>query len=535
MKRAFLILVLIVGSIYVFAVVGAAQTSSFFATWIEPGENLLPVGQLQTFQLLGNDGNEQTSAGWALSDPDIADLRIEEGRAIVTGKAPGVVKLSVSTGAQEAEITVHDGKPPMPQDSRWILQPVDGQFVRALWASGTWGGSAADADSEEDNHAAYFYGDKGRDSSHVRAVREDGLQVWQWPVHRSSETPRVICGDIYGGVLVEVGDSQKRILVDLDASGNERWRVPVPGFSGRDFTYTMNGVLYIVEDDAHMTGARIVGLDAKTGQQKFSLALPASLQIMRNMTVRNDKLICSPGAEESTPLTVRHSKMMSNIEQVANLVYSEFSLFADAGKCTPDSVLDLQKIHIKVTQRLMMVNINDNLTTTTNIVEANTTDGSAGTTWIQSTVPTGDIIVGEQGTGNFLAVRRTRQLWRGTGPGTIEEFQYRITEERTVKYRVPVPLSPLGYPSSMLLGENNLGYTTRGKIVVAFDTETGREKWRWESAKSNVLACAALKDDELLVREGNEYTTLKDGKVENHRAEAYMLFVAKFRPDDESY
>jgi hypothetical protein len=39
----------------------------------------------------------------------------------------------------------------------------------------------------------------------------------------------------------------------------------------------------------------------------------------------------------------------------------------------------------------------------------------------------------------------------------------------------------------------------------------------------------------VLVREGDEYTTLKDGKIENHRAEAYMLFVAKFRPDEESY
>lgn len=531
MQRA--VLISVVGSVVMCAVIGAAQTSSS-TTRIEPGEDLLPVGQSQTFQLLGNDGNEQTSAGWALSDRDIAELRIEDGRAIVSGKAPGVVKLSVSTGAQEAEITVHDGKPPMPQDSRWILQPVDGQFVRALWASGTWGGSAADADPVEDNHAAYFYGDKGPSSSHVRAVREDGLQVWQWPAHGSSESPRMICGDIYGGVLVEVGELQKRVLVDVDASGNERWRTPAPGFSGRDFTYSMTGILYIVEDDPH-TGARIAGLDAKTGQQKFSLALRVPVEIMRNMTVRNDHLICSPGAEQSTPLPVRHSKMMSNVEQVANLAYSEFSLIADAGRCTPDSVLDPQKVHVKATQRLVMVDIHDDLTATTKVVEANSEDGSAGATWIQATVPTGDIIVGEQGTGNFLAVRRTRQLWRGTGPGIIEEFQYRITEERAVKYRVPVPLSPLGFPSSMLLGEDNSGYTTRGNIVVAFDTQTGREKWRWEPAKTNVLACIALKDDEVLVREGDGYTTLKDGKPENHRAEAYMLFVAKFRPDDESY
>ena len=315
----------------------------------------------------------------------------------------------------------------------------------------------------------------------------------------------------------------------------ERWRVSVPGFTGRDFVFTREGILYLVEEDPHATVARIVGLDGRTGQQKFLLALPGSFEIMRNLTVRNDRLICSPGTNTSTPLPVRHSKMMGNAQSVNNVVYSEFNLVADAGKCTPDSVLDPAVVHVKVTQRLMMLEIYEDMSSISKVVETNTAEGNVAATWIQATVPTGDIIVGEKGTGNFLAVRRTRQQWRGTSPGTIEEFQYRLTEERTVKYRVPVPLSPIGFPSSMLLGENNSGYTTRGNTVIAFDTETGREKWRWESKKSNVLACVALAGDAVLVREGDEYTTLKDGKVENHRAEAYMLFVAKFRPDEESY
>jgi outer membrane protein assembly factor BamB len=532
MQRVALILVTLLSLIS--PALNVAQSSSM-STWIEPAETLLPVGQPQTFQLLGSDGNEQTAAGWALSDSDVAELRIEEGRAIVTGKAPGVVKLMVSTGAKEAEITVHDGKPPMPSDSRWILQPIDGQFVKAFWASGTWGGSAPDPDQLEDSHAAYFYNDKGPSSSHIRAVGEDGLQVWQWPAHRSSEAPRMICGDVYGGVLVQIGEQDKRVLVDIDANGTERWRASVRGFTGRDFVFTREGVLYIVEDDSHATGARILGLDGRTGQQKFSLALPGSSEIMRNVTVQNNRLICSPGADTSTPLPVRHSKMMGNVELVVNVAYSEFNMVADGGKCIPNSVLDPAMVHVKVTQQLVMLELYENMSSASKVVETNTTEGNAVATWIQATVPTGDIIVGEQGTGNFLAVRRTRQQWRGTGPGTIEEFQYRITDERRVKYRVPVPLSPIGYPSSMLLGENNSGYTTRGNTVIAFDTETGREKWRWESKKSNVLACIALAGDAVLVREGDEYTTLKDGKVENHRAEAYMLFVAKFRPDEESY
>jgi len=525
---------LLTGWLVLYALLGAAQTASPY-TFIQPAQVLLPVGQSQSFQLLGNEGNEESSAGWSLSDPDIADLEIDEGHAMVTGKTPGLVKLLNSSGTPAAEIHVHDGNPSMPQDSRWILRAIDGQFAHAFWASGTWGGSVSDADPQEEKHAAYFYEDRGSNSSHVRAIQENGLQVWQWPAHQSKEMPRMICGDVYGGVLLYVGDLQSRVLVNLDTSGHERWRIPVPGFSGKNFTYTMNGLLYIVEADPHGTGARIIGLDAKTGRQTFSLELPASREMVRNMEVRNGRLICSPGAENSTLLPVRHSKMMSNIEQVANLAYSEFSLVADAGECKPGAAVDPQQVRIKAMQRLMMVDIYENQTTSTGAIEASTTDGKAGDSWIQAIVPTGDIIVGEAGTGNFLAVRKTKQQWRGTGPGSIEEFQYRISDDRTVKYRVPVPVSPLGFPSSMLLGENNVGYTTRGRVVLAFDTRSGHEIWRWESTKSEVLACIALTNDEVLVHEGDGYTILKDGKPESHREEDYMLFVAKFRPDPESF
>jgi hypothetical protein len=83
----------------------------------------------------------------------------------------------------------------------------------------------------------------------------------------------------------------------------------------------------------------------------------------------------------------------------------------------------------------------------------------------------------------------------------------------------------------MLLGENAFGYTTRGKTVIAFNTETGREIWRWTSTKSNVQACAALVSHKLLGHEGDGYISLKDGQPERALDEYYMLFVFKFRPD----
>jgi hypothetical protein len=516
------------------AQIALAQPSAT-SGFIQPAQALIPVGQSQTFQLLNREGNEEPSLRWTLSNPDLAELKVDDGRAIVTVKAAGELTLSNSLAAEPAEIVVHNGEPPMPQDNRWILRPLNGGFVNALWASGTWGGSAEGADEETDSTPKYYYQDRGPDGSQIRAVRENGLQTWQWPVHRPAEALTMICGDIFGGVLLQIGDKKSRVLIDLDANGQERWRAPAPGFSGRDFTFTMSGIFLFVEDDPDGMGARIVGLDAKNGRQKFWQELPKSRQLLRNLSIREGKLICSPAAETLVPLPLRHSNMMSNVEGVANLAYSEFLLVAEGGKCSPGAIVEISNVSVSVTQKLMMMDIHDDLTQTTTSIEQNTVEGPAATTQVRASVPTGDIIVGEQGTGNFLAVRRTLQLWQPTGPGTIEEFQYRITENRTVKYRFPVSVTPPGLRSTMLLGEDNLGYTTRGRTVFAFNTETGAEIWRWTSLVSNVFACAALKNSEVMVYEGGRYAILKDGKPQEYRDDAFMLFVAKLRYDFDSF
>lgn len=209
-------------------------------------------------------------------------------------KAPGHLVLSNGPGTQVAEIDIHGSSPPMPPDVRWILQPIDGQFVQTLWSSGTSGGSIAGADTEGHDLPSYFYEDRGANGSHVRAIREDGLQAWQWPNALSREVPRIICGDSFGGVVVQIGDQLSRTLVNLDAYGHERWRAPAPGFRGKDFTYSRTDTFYFVEDSPNLTGASIVGLDALDGQQRFSLELPVSREILRGLAVRNGVLICSP-------------------------------------------------------------------------------------------------------------------------------------------------------------------------------------------------------------------------------------------------
>jgi hypothetical protein len=155
-------------------------------TFIEPSEVLLPLGVSQRFQLLDAAGNELPSnEGWTVSDPTMAELSVEGGHAILLPRKVGNVTLRHESGAETKEIRIHDRKPTMPVESRWILQPIDGEFVRALWASGSWFGRIDDgSDEKKEESTAYFYEDRGRKSRLGRLVSQSS-QGERYPVlHR---------------------------------------------------------------------------------------------------------------------------------------------------------------------------------------------------------------------------------------------------------------------------------------------------------------------------------------------------------------
>jgi outer membrane protein assembly factor BamB len=506
-------------------------------TFIEPSEVLLPLGVSQRFQLLDAGGNELPSnEGWTVSDPTMAELSVEGGHAILLALTVGNVTLRHESGAETKEIRIHDREPPMPAESRWILQPMDGEFVRAIWASGSWFGRIDDgSDEKKEESAAYFYEDRGRQSSHIRAIREDGLQAWQWPVG-TEEVPHILCGDFYSGVLAYVGDKQNRVLISITASGKERWRAAVPGFPGRNVNVALTGDVLLVEENPDSAGARVVVLNGRDGAEKVNFALPPSREIVRNMELRNGNAVCSPETESSRNLPAYYSDVMTNAivsPNVTTMAYSELSLIADGGKCEPGAIIPPERIHLSAVQRLMIWDLTDEQGTKFYTVEEHGTEGDASSLIFEVAEPTGDLIVGETGTGNFLAVRHARMHWPTLAYEDVGYFQYRVTEDRTVKYRFPVKVSGTKLTSTMLLGDNNaIGYVTRGNDLVAFDTDTAKELWRWKSDNSDISACAALKGDAVIVREGKTFAVIRSGKLEDHRDPDFMLFVMKFLPSN---
>lgn len=212
-------------------------------------------------------------------------------------------------------------------------------------------------------------------------------------------------------------------------------------------------------------------------------------------------------------------------------MYSESSLTVDVKRCIPETVVNPQEVTVSASQRLVALDVGPDLSYSVHVLEENAANGSVATTQITSSVPTGDIIPGEDAVGTFVAIRRTTRRWGARASAPAEEFQYRITGEYQVKYRFHVPISP-NVHTVMLLGEHNFGFTARGRTVIAFDTSSAHERWRWEASNSDATPYMALADDSLVVRDGKHYKIIKDGRVQSQLDDNYMPFVEKcFEPD----
>jgi outer membrane protein assembly factor BamB len=497
--------------------------------FIQPSEAIVPIGMSQTFQLLDPSGTEIASDAWSVSDPAVASLEVREGRAILTGRAPGRIFLLNASGARSGEIRVQPRSEAVPE-SRWVLRPLEGRFTTLIW-SATLMGMSTEAPNYSSEVPAYFFEDRGPQSSHVRAVRKDGVQVWMWPAAGSRESPRILSGDLTGGLIVALGTGADRTLVNIDVNGRERWRLPSSGLENRYINVTPLNVLYYVRNDA--TGARLVGLNGLTTEEVFSLPIDSGRETRRNLELRDGRIVCVPGAVSSSPSPLRGGQVITNAIGVTNLVYTEWSMIADAGACRAGAVIAPADVRLHVAERVVMVDIGQNLRATPTTVMAYQRDTNGGDTTLQVTTPFEGMIVGPDGTGNYLPLRTTVRGWPSTVETARDAFVYRLgPQTRTPLHRVAMPPSPEPRRPVLLLGDGNkVGYLSYGRTLLAFETDDGRERWRWTSSKTNIDAVGALQGDALILQEGSTYRIVDTGRAVSEHTDAFMLFVMRFLRD----
>ncbi len=483
-----------------------------------PGLATAMNGDERSFQLLDSDGIEVKDAKWSLETPGAGSLVVKDGRAVVHFALPGQILLKGSAnGFSDAAVAIVGTQTVQVPTGRWAFRSINGRLREVIQAVPNTEGPS------------YFYEDSGENRAQIRAVDDQGLQSWIWPPAGSRESPSIVCGDNSGGVVLSTGEMESKVLIDVDLHGREAWRLPAPRFDDDAFTFTQINRMYFIEDDADHKSARIIGLDATNGTQQLAQELPVSRQLLKNLTRRGKNLVCKPYTERVELLPLRRSGMFSDTESVAHAAVSDLEIVADGGDCVPNSIVGAKDVHLTYSQKLILFRLHDDGQVTSTVVERNRGEGSAADLFLTLTFPTGDIIPDHTGTGNFIAIRRTTQHWLHKGPTVTQEFEYRFTSDGQLKLRVPMPEDFSTKRTVMVLGENDIGFTTRNKTLIAFNTETGAEKWRWEGPKRPVEIQMALADGGVIVRNNGDYFEVKDGKITTRYSDEHFLFVERWR------
>jgi outer membrane protein assembly factor BamB len=81
-----------------------------------------------------------------------------------------------------------------------------------------------------------------------------------------------------------------------------------------------------------------------------------------------------------------------------------------------------------------------------------------------------------------------------------DELIYRVDEDGKLLYKLLLPSSEGQGHNDMVLGQDGLGFTTRGGILIAFSVPDGKELWRWDSQTPNIQVFAALANGGCMVQ-----------------------------------
>jgi outer membrane protein assembly factor BamB len=93
--------------------------------------------------------------------------------------------------------------------------------------------------------------------------------------------------------------------------------------------------------------------------------------------------------------------------------------------------------------------------------------------------PTGAIIPDGLG-GVLLSIRKASGTVSDIRNST-DEFVYRLNADGDVVYTMLLPRYAGKLHDEMVLGEEKVGFATRGGTLIAFHVEDGKELWRWDS------------------------------------------------------
>ena len=492
-------LLLVFNLVVFFGLATAAQEDSRWR--ISPNRINIQVGEDCRLQLLDDSVHELFGAMWSVDDPEKADIRDEDGRAVLHAKTPGTLKVSASFGSKMRfrEIKIWPADQPIPPGTTsWGTDPV-GRQIGDLPAA-----------PRPDGPQAYSLEQTTSGRTYLRALGDDGIQVWAWLMPEGTHDVELVGSDWLGGALISANRATSYTLYALGKDGKLRWQYRFSGLR-KGHAYTLQHVLYVLSQSSDGMLTNVTAVDELTGARNFELAIPESVETPINVNKIGTQFVCASNSSSSVVPTVA-SRLFVNTDGFAYLAFTRSDSVLSTAKCTAGSAIASDAVNLSRDDRIVLWQIHPDGTYRNTVVEESKTYRPVSE-FVTVPSPTGSIMPDGLG-GILLSIRWSPDRMTALQQSSPDELVYRIDESGNVVYRFS--LSKYGGPlhDEMVLGEHEVGFATRGGVLIAFNVRDGKEIWHWDSNASGIKVFAALANGHCLVQTPNALVEVEDG----HRA-----------------
>jgi outer membrane protein assembly factor BamB len=453
---------------------------------ISPEKINVGAGEDRRLQLLNDSAQEIRGAEWSVDHPELADLTEENGRETIRTKAAGLVTVTATVNFEKRsrEIKIWPADQPMPVGI-------------SHWGSHSLGRDLGDiaAVPTADGVNLFSLEETPGGNTYLRGYAEDGIQEWAWLLPEKNQQVELVCGDWLGGALISSNDAGSFTLYTVGKDGKLRWQHTVSG-ARKSHAYSLDHHVYILSQSADKTVAKITGFDDMTGSQKFELTVPVSHEKRVNVRKTGTKLVCaSQPALSAVPGGV--SSLFVNTDGFAYFAFTQQEWELKTSQCKPGAEIQLANINQVRVQHLELWQIHPDGSVRSTTLEESSSSRSFSEP-VNVVAPTGAIIP-DGLDGILLAVGSLR-----TGASALnvppDELIYRVDEDGKLLYKLLLPSSEGQGHNDMVLGQDGLGFTTRGGILIAFSVPDGKELWRWDSQTPNIQVFAALANGGCMVQ-----------------------------------
>jgi outer membrane protein assembly factor BamB len=445
----------------------------------------MQAGDNRVLQLLDDSAYEIHGAEWYVDDPKLADVREEDGRAVVHAKAAGTIRITAilrgEKRTRDIKVWPADQELP-PGTSTWGTHPI-GRELGDIPAVPT-----------PDAPTIFTLEQTPAGKTHLRGIRDDGIQVWNWLMPEDTRDVELVCGDWLGGALISANRADSYTLYTVEKDGSLRWRHDFAG-KRKAHAYNLEHVVHILSQSSDGFATKLTALDEKSGDLKFELTIPASEERLVNLRRAGSKFVCET-ATGTSPKRTDVSTLLINSDGLAYLAFTQNSRTLTAPGCAAGSSLEARDVTLTRDDRATLWQIQPDGKYRATDVEAAKGEAGFSEPLIES-APTGAIIPdGLEGV--LVSMRRTRTAGPSSRP-EAEEFVYRLDPDGKLMYRFLLPRYQGKLHDGMVLGEENFGFATRGGTLIAFDVQAGTEKWRWNSSE-DVEVFVALKNGACVIQ-----------------------------------